>query len=400
MNPDRSLPLLGGLTPRAFLREYWQKKPLLIRGAIPDLVAPLTRGEVLTLAAREDAESRLVEGRGKKWTLTHGPIGARKFGELKSKTTPWTVLVQDVQHHSYEAHDLLAKFGFISNARIDDLMVSYAVDGGGVGPHVDSYDVFLLQGTGKRKWQISRQGDLSLEAGLPLKILKRFRVEDEFVLETGDMLYLPPQVAHHGVAIGDCLTWSIGFRAPNYQELGEFLLDASRDSFTFPGQYSDPSMKPTRFPGIVDTQMQRSLLRVMRQVAKSVRNERHLTHALGCFLTAPKPHVFLPQPEDHWEQGPFAREVQSRGVRLTLPTRMLRCSGEFFVNGEHLPCPSNVEDALFELANSRMLRPASVGQNTTRVRAPFNQTLCRILHQLHETGAIEFAPIEHGGKNG
>lgn len=400
MHPDHPLPLLGGLTPRAFLRDYWQKKPLLVRGAMPDFVEPLTGAEVFTLAARDEAESRLVEGRGTRWSLTHGPISARRRGTLKRSAAPWTVLVQDVQHHSHEAHALLARFGFISHARIDDLMVSYAVDGGGVGPHLDSYDVFLLQGSGKRKWQISTQKDHALVDGAPLKILKRFRPEREYVLQKGDMLYLPPQVAHHGVAVGECLTWSIGFRAPAFQELGEFFLDAGRDALRLHGQYKDPKLRPARHPGAVDTQMQASMLGVLRRVAAGIADDRAMARALGCFLTAPKPHVTFSLPDEVPDLREFARLAQARGVRLALATRMLRCSDEFFANGELLPSAPADGKALLELADRRELRPVRNGGKVAASPPPFARSLCRTLLRLYEAGALDLAPIHKGNANG
>jgi 50S ribosomal protein L16 3-hydroxylase len=400
MNPDQPLTLLGGLTPRKFLREFWQKKPLLVRGAMRDIAEPLTIKEIFTLASREEAESRLVEGTGKRWSLTHGPIRAKRLAEAKRTHSPWTVLVQDVQHHSHEAHALLANFGFISNARIGDLMVSYAVNGGGVGPHVDSYDVFLLQGSGKRRWQISTQDDLSLIEGMPLKILKRFKPEQEFILEKGDMLYLPPNVAHHGVAIGECLTWSIGFRAPTFQELGEYFLDVRRDALGLDGQYQDPKLEPSDHPGAVDAHMQASLLDVMRRVAESAMDEKNRLRALGCFLTAPKPHVLFDPPEGDWQPEEFAVQVQRRGVRLTLATRLLRCGNEYFCNGEYLPCLPGDADALLELADCRTLKPVIRTHSPRKFSPPYSRTLCRLLFNLYEAGALVFATpdseIPHG----
>lgn len=388
---DQPLTLLGGHTPRKFLRDYWQKKPLLVRGAFPKFDEPLTIKEIFSLAARDEAESRLIEGAGKRWSLTHGPIRAKRVAETKRTGSPWTVLVQDVQHHSHEAHALLAQFGFISNARIDDLMVSYAVDGGGVGPHVDSYDVFLLQGSGKRRWQISAQDDLSLVEGMPLKILKRFKTEQEFILEKGDMLYLPPNVAHHGVAIGECLTWSVGFRAPAFQELGEFFLDACRDALTLKGQYKDPELEPTIHPGKVDAQMRSALLAVMRRVAETALEEKNMLRALGCFLTAPKPHVLFDPPENDLQLEVFATEVKRRGVTLTLASRLLRCGDEFFLNGEHLPCLPGDADALLELADRRKLEPMQGTSPARKFSFPYSRTFCKLLFNMHEAGAMVFA---------
>src|SRR5690348_17154256 len=177
----------GGLDPEAFMRSHWQRKPLLLRKAFPAFRDPLTAREVLDLATSPDASSRLVRQRGAEWSLEHGPFASARFKQLPRRD--WTVLVQDTNHFSARSDELLARFDFIPHARIDDVMVSYAVPGGSVGPHVDSYDVFLLQGHGRRRWQVSRQRDRSLVPGLPLKILERFEPQDEWVLEAGDMLY-------------------------------------------------------------------------------------------------------------------------------------------------------------------------------------------------------------------
>lgn len=233
------LQMLGGISAQQFLDEYWQQKPLLIRDAFSGNVAPLTNAEILTLAGYDDAESRLVLWHNNAWSLDHGPFSAKDFKQLRrAQDARWTVLVQDVQHFSHEAHALLAEFNFLPQARIDDLMVSYAVKGGGVGPHFDSYDVFLLQGHGQRRWQISAQDDLTLQNDLPLKILKHFQPAQEWVLNAGDMLYLPPVYAHNGVAASDdCVTWSIGFRAPSNQEMLEAWLDDARDTLKTGGAF-------------------------------------------------------------------------------------------------------------------------------------------------------------------
>ncbi|MEP7157499.1 MAG: cupin domain-containing protein, partial [Betaproteobacteria bacterium] len=228
---NTALAQLGGMSAAKFLRDCWQKKPLLIRNAFPQFVEPLTKKEVFELAQRDEAESRIVSQSGKQWQLLQGPFTKRDFTAQKNNL--WTVLIQDTQHFSQEAHDVLTRFNFIPHARVDDLMVSYAVPGAGVGAHFDSYDVFLLQGTGKRRWQISSQKDLRLKADVPLKILARFKPEQEYVLECGDMLYLPPGYAHHGVAETECLTWSVGFRAPSQQEMSAALLDHVRDAIQF-----------------------------------------------------------------------------------------------------------------------------------------------------------------------
>ena len=227
MDVDQPLRLLGGLSPQAFMKRHWQKKPLLIRQAIPGFQPLLDRAALFELASRDGVESRLIareRKRGKAaWRFRHGPFARRALPPLKQPD--WSLLVQGVDLHVDAVHALMNQFRFVPDGRLDDLMISYASDGGGVGPHFDSYDVFLLQAQGRRRWQIGRQRDLTLRDDVPLKILANFVAEQEFVLGPGDMLYLPPRYAHDGVAVGaDCMTYSIGFRSPQKGELARELL--------------------------------------------------------------------------------------------------------------------------------------------------------------------------------
>jgi ribosomal protein L16 Arg81 hydroxylase len=236
----------GGLTAATFLRRYWQKLPLLVRRALPDCADLVRRESLFDLAAREDLESRLVLRGGGRWRVRHGPFNARDLTRLPR--SGWTLLVQGVERALPGMQELSGRFAFIPYARFDDVMASYAPDGGGVGPHFDSYDVFLLQGEGARRWRISRQRDLSLVNDAPLRILRRFRPSKEWLLGPGDMLYLPPRCAHDGVAVGPCITYSIGFRAPHAQELGTRFLEFLQDRIRLDGIYSDPGLKPQRRP--------------------------------------------------------------------------------------------------------------------------------------------------------
>ncbi len=223
MEINQPLPLLGGLSAAQFMRRYWQKKPLLVRQAIPAMVPPIERGALFALAEQEEVESRLIRHGKAGWTLKHGPLPRRALPPLKQPG--WTMLVQGVDLHHEGVHELLRQFRFLPDARLDDLMISYASDTGGVGAHFDSYDVFLLQAQGRRRWSIGKQSDLRLQPGVPLKILENFEPEQTFVLEPGDMLYLPPRYAHDGVAVGDdCMTCSIGLRSSALGELGADLL--------------------------------------------------------------------------------------------------------------------------------------------------------------------------------
>src|SRR5437763_16420660 len=242
--------LLGGQTPAAFMSRYWQKKPLLIRAAYPASPDVLSRDRLIDFACRDDVDARLVVCERSRYSLTHGPFTRRDFRELPA--TGWTLLVQGVNRVDAASDRLIRSFSFIPYARLDDVMVSYAAPGGGVGPHFDSYDVFLLQGSGRRRWRYGRQRDSALRPNLPVKILRRFRPSHDAILAPGDMLYLPPGQAHDGVALDECTTYSIGFRAPSHQELVEAFLDRLRDTLIVPGRYADRALRAARHPARLD----------------------------------------------------------------------------------------------------------------------------------------------------
>ena len=203
MNLSRPLTLLGGLTAAQFMKRHWQRKPLLVRGAVPGLSSLVPTARLIELAGRDDVESRLIARQaGGRWQMKRGPFAPQDIPSPRSKR--WTLLVQGMDLHDPAIHALMQQFRFVPEARLDDVMISHATDGGGVGPHFDSYDVFLLQAHGRRRWRIGRQRDLDLQPGVPLKILARFEPEEEFVLEPGDMLYLPTRWAHDGIAEGEC----------------------------------------------------------------------------------------------------------------------------------------------------------------------------------------------------
>src|SRR6187455_706932 len=219
-------PFLGA-TPAAFLRTAWQRHAKLVRAALPGFAGPFTRTSLFALAARDDVESRLVAREGARWRVEHGPFARRALAQLPARA--WTLLVQGTNLVDPRADALMRRFAFVPYARMDDVMVSYAAPGGGVGPHFDSYDVFLLQGFGRRRWRYGRQADLSLREGLPVKILRRFTPSSDAVLSPGDMLYLPPSSAHDGVALDACTTYSVGFRAASHNEIAQGFLDHLRD---------------------------------------------------------------------------------------------------------------------------------------------------------------------------
>ncbi|MDO8414317.1 MAG: cupin domain-containing protein [Gallionellaceae bacterium] len=344
----------GGLAVHTFLREYWQKKPLLIRQAFPDFKGLLNPQQLISLACTEDIQARLITQRQKKWQLHHGPFTKIEFDKLgKSK---WTVLVQEVNHILPQAARLLQHFSFIPHARLDDLMVSYATQGGGVGPHFDSYDVFLLQGCGRRRWQISAQQDHTLIEHAPLKILRSFKAEQEWVLEPGDMLYLPPHYAHNGIAEDDCMTYSIGFRAPTYQELAEQFLVYLQDRVRLDGIYADPYLKAQSHPSEISADL---LRQVQHTIEKIKWGKRDIANFIGSYLSEPKPHIFFDPPAKPLSRLRFEQALRTRGIML-LPKSQILCHGEtLFINGIAHTVDQDTYRLLRSLADTRQLGAAS-----------------------------------------
>ncbi|MGP1394486.1 MAG: JmjC domain-containing protein [Inquilinaceae bacterium] len=242
--------LLGGMPIARFLDDYWQRRPLLVRGAIPDFSGPITPDELAGLACEEAVESRLVIRDGlMPWETRDGPFDQAAFADLPK--SGWTLLVQSVDHWFPPVADLLDRFDFLPSWRLDDIMVSYAADGGGVGPHYDAYDVFLLQGQGRRRWRVGPAcgPDIPLRPHPALRLLDDFPAEHDWVLEHGDMLYLPPGFAHDGVAIGDSMTYSIGFRAPSHGEILTGAADAVAEPLDETRRYADAAINPAENPG-------------------------------------------------------------------------------------------------------------------------------------------------------
>lgn len=347
--------LLGGMTPQQFLRDYWHKKPLLIRQAIPGFQAILSRDALCSLASKDDVESRLITHFKGKWQMRNGP--AQDLPSFSQKG--WTMLVQGVNLHDDAADALLQQFRFIPDARLDDLMISYATDGGGVGPHFDSYDVFLLQAHGSRRWSISSQKDLSLQEGMPLKILKNFQAEEEYVLEPGDMLYLPPHYAHDGIAEGECMTYSIGFRAPSYQELGEAFLQFMADSIDLPGRYADPDLAVSRRPAELGNDM---LEQIATELDKVRFTKEDIALFLGEYLSEPKPNVFYDTAARPLNPSRFIASAEKRGIKLSRKTRMLYKGKYIFINGESFAAGVSDRKLLASLADSRMLDGTQIKQ--------------------------------------
>jgi len=303
--------------------------------------------EMMELAGRDDCESRLVLRDGDRWRVEHGPFGRARFRRLPARN--WTLLVQGIDNFLEQARQLLARFSFIPYSRLDDLMVSFAAAGGGVGPHFDSYDVFLLQGTGRRRWQVSRQRDLALRDDIPLKILRRFRPAGEAVLRPGDMLYLPPQFAHDGVALEDCQTYSVGFRAPTHRELASEFLIFLEERLALSGRYADPGLRPQEAPAQISESMVREIAAVMRRIRWTGND---VAEFLGTYLTEPKPNIRFSPPARPLGASAFARAVARAGVHLAPGSRMLCSRGALYLNGEKTPAATG---ALQKLANEGRL---------------------------------------------
>ncbi|HQR04707.1 MAG: cupin domain-containing protein [Proteobacteria bacterium] len=342
--------LLGGLTPRRFLRDYWQKKPLLIQNAIHGFTGLLDKESLLASACRDDVESRLVSRKQETWTLDRGPFCPSDFRRRKE---PWTILVQGVNLFLPAGDALLRNFDFIPHARLDDLMISYATEGGGVGPHTDNYDVFLLQGMGRRRWRIGKPKNLELLANSPLKVLKDFHPVQEWVLEPGDMLYLPPQWAHDGIAEGECMTYSIGFRTDTTQELAEAFLTFLQERLDLPGRYADPHLAVQQHPGRISAAMVDQVTDMLDRIRW---NRRLVGQFLGGYLTEPKHHVFFDPPEQALSLSRFTTRAIRHGLRLDLRTRLLYSGRQFYINGESAPrLAANDVSWLADFADRRSL---------------------------------------------
>jgi len=339
---------LGDLGPDQFLAEYWQKKPCLIRQAIHGFEPLLDGNDLAGLACEEMAESRLVSGsfEAVDWKLTHGPFSDADFSALPAEN--WTLLVQDVEKHYAPLQDLIQRFSFIPAWRLDDLMVSFAATGGSVGPHVDQYDVFLLQAEGRRRWQVSQSFDPELLKDCPLNVLKQFEPEQDWVLEPGDMLYLPPNVAHHGIALEPGMTWSIGCRAPSaadlLQGLGEWL--AFNDDQG--GRYSDPGLTPVTRAGEISPD---ALMGLRQMMLTSIDKDRGLDDFLGVFMSRFR-LAHDPQPPPTRVTGAQVLKMLKQGKQLLRNpwTRLLWTEADagarLFAAGQTYNCNTGLAETL------------------------------------------------------
>ena len=363
MNPDIPLQLLGGMSARTFLRDYWQKKPLLVRQAMPDFQSPIDPDELAGLALEEEVESRLVIEHGERpWELRRGPFAEDEFSKLPERE--WTLLVQAVDQFVPEVGELLENFRFLPSWRIDDVMISYAAPGGSVGPHFDNYDVFLLQGHGKRHWQVGQMCDSQspLLQHADLRILAEFETSEEWTLEPGDMLYLPPRLAHCGVAVDDCLTYSVGFRAPSAAEVLTHFTDFLSQFIPDEERYTDADVQPAADPH----QIQRDALdRLKALLAEHMGDERLLLTWFGQFMTEPRyPELVAGAELDDQE---LLDSLEQGAILIRNPSARLAWSEVdedllLFASGQSRLLPGNLRDLLKLICAADSLHSENLGQ--------------------------------------
>ncbi|AZF48362.1 cupin domain-containing protein [Pseudomonas sp. R2-7-07] len=362
MNPDIPLQLLGGITAREFLRDYWQKKPLLIRQAIPDFESPIDADELAGLALEEEVESRLVIEHGERpWELRRGPFAEDAFSTLPERE--WTLLVQAVDQFVPEVAELLEHFRFLPSWRIDDVMISFAAPGGSVGPHFDNYDVFLLQAQGKRNWKIGQMcsSESALLQHADLRILAEFEESAEWVLEPGDMLYLPPRLAHFGIAEDDCMTYSVGFRAPSAAEVLTHFTDFLSQYLTDEERYTDADAQPVSDPHQIQSD---ALDRLKSLLAEHMSDERMLLTWFGQFMTEPR-YPELVAGEELGEDD-FISSLQDGAILVRNPSARMAWSEVdddvlLFASGQSRYLPGKLRELLKLVCSADALHNENLG---------------------------------------
>ncbi|KHL68427.1 hypothetical protein SF06_27790 [Pseudomonas flexibilis] len=389
MTSNTPLQLLGGISVQQFLREYWQKKPLLIRQAIPDFQSPISPDELAGLSLEEEVESRLVLEHGEHpWELRRGPFAEDTYQNLPERD--WTLLVQAVDQFVPEVAELLEHFRFLPNWRIDDIMISYAAPGGGVGPHYDNYDVFLLQGYGKRRWRIGQMCDSEspLLEHADLKILADFAGTDEWVLEPGDMLYLPPRLAHFGTAEDECMTISVGFRAPSASEVLTHFTDFLAQFIPDEDRYSDADLTQQDDPYQIQSD---ALVRLKTLLAEHMGDERLLLTWFGQFMTEPKYPELVAGPDI--DENELLNALEDGAVLVRNPSSRLAWSEIdlgllLFASGQSRLLPAELRDLLKLICSADALHQDNLGQWLG------NDEARTLLLELVKQGSLELADEE------
>jgi len=384
--------LLGELTAQQFLSEYWQQKPLVVRGALPDFECPVTPEEIGGLSLEEDVESRLLQAQPE-WQLRNGPFKEEDLTSLPD--SHWTLLIQEINKQVPEFALLQERFNFLPNWRLDDVMVSFSPEHGTVGPHADNYDVFIIQGPGRRLWQISHQesGEEALIPNMPLRVLKDFRAEQEWILEEGDMLYIPPGVVHNGVALEDCINISVGFRAPTKIDLisrhfAEILAEMAdmgeteEESF-----YEDPGRIPQSNPGEISAADLSSIRAILRELPNQSDDE--LNHWFGRYTTSVPPGHYLPDPEESISAQALLKAIEKSGAlwRSEYARFSYIESNDqlaLFVAGEAFAINHQMFDAIKLLCGQRHLDLAEISPYLS------NNDYLELLTTLYNMGALYF----------
>ncbi|CAM8388452.1 JmjC domain-containing protein [Candidatus Methylopumilus planktonicus] len=379
LNPKNHI--LGKISNDVFLKKYWQKKPLLIRDAIKNFKSPITEKDLFKIAQNETAISRLIEYKDAIWQVKYGPF---KKSDLPKKTnTSWTMLVQNINHHVPFAESFLNLFKFIPYARLDDLMVSFATKKGSVGPHYDSYDVFLFQAHGEREWKISDQKKFSLDKKSAIKIITNFKTKNTWVLKPGDMLYLPPNVGHWGISQSDdCLTYSIGFRAPGTFEIQSKFLDFIQDNLITNQNdlYKDPNLNLQKNPAEINLNMIKKIQQIVNQLRW---NAKSINTFIGQLLTEPiEGAVFETSKPLTLEI--FKKDLIRKPLKLNPKTRMLFIKNNFYINGELIETDKRSLVHLKQLANDR-----EISVKSTLNKKDLN-ALGIVLLPLYLSGFIDF----------
>ncbi len=369
---------LGGISTEQFLAEYWQQKPLLIRNAIPDFKSPLSPDELAGLAMEEEVESRIVQEQHTEgpWHLSCGPFSEADFSQLPE--THWTLLVQAVDQWVDELAELLDRFRFLPNWRLDDIMASYAPKNGSVGPHFDYYDVFLLQGLGRRHWQTGQHCDSRspLLEDSQLSILSQFNQQESWILEPGDMLYIPPQFAHHGVAMDDCITYSIGFRAPSVADILSDFTTHLASKLTNDQRFSDPKRKPLVNPGQIDKS---AIVQLRTHIQETLGNDDEIADWFGAYMTQRKyPELELVEPDldispeillEHLSEG---AEVHAHPASRFAWHKNEAGETSLYIDGEVIQCPS-------EFAQLICSKPQFKAEELADIEPEALQVLCELL---------------------
>lgn len=381
MQLNRKTHILGKTSVDTFLKKYWQKKPLLIQNAIENFKSPITEKDLFKITQDDAVISRLIECKQDLWKVKYGPF--KKSDYPKKTNLPWTVLVQNINHHFSFAESFLNLFKFIPYARLDDLMISYATKNGSVGPHFDSYDVFLFQAKGEREWRISDQKEFSLDKKSTIKIITNFKSKNSWVLKPGDMLYLPPNIGHWGTSLSDdCLTYSIGFRAPSAFEIQSKFLDFIQDSLSTDKNdlYKDPNLNLQKNPAEINSNM----IKKVQQIVNQLRwNKVSINTFIGQLLTEPIETAVFNTPKPSTLEI-FKKDFLKKTLVLNPKTRMLFIKNSFYINGELIEADKKYAVYLKQLANDR-----KISLKPTLNKKDLN-AIGIVLHPLYLSGFINF----------